>query len=94
MKKSITKFKFTFSNLIILVDEKVKEKLKRGFEAFLIDHYTGDNKNKNIAGLKNSFISVNYPIPGRSAHAGCYICNSFVHIIIYVLFTCMLQRHI
>ena len=94
MKKSITKFTFTFSNSIILVDDKVKEKLKRGFEIFLIDHYTGDNKNKNIAGLNNSCISVNYPTPGRSAHAGCYTCNSLVHIIIYVLFTCMWQRHI
>ena len=81
MKKRITRFTFTLSNSIILVDDKVKERLKRGFEIFLIDHYTGDNENKNIAGLNNSCISVNYPIPGRSAHVGCYIYNSLVHII-------------
>ena len=38
---------FTLPNSIILVEEK---KRKRGFEIFLIDHYHGDIRQKNIAG--------------------------------------------
>ena len=38
---------FTWSNLIILVEDLVR--WKRGFEMFLIEHYTGDIGNKNIA---------------------------------------------
>ena len=39
---------FTWSNLIILVEDLMK--WKNGFEKFLIDHYADDIANKNIAG--------------------------------------------
>ena len=39
---------FTLSNSIILVEDVIK--WKRGFEIFLIDHYHGDIRKKNIAG--------------------------------------------
>ena len=39
--------KFTCSNSIILVEDLTR--WKRGFELFLIDHYAGDIRNKNIA---------------------------------------------
>ena len=39
---------FTSSNLIILVEDLIRQ--RRGFEVFLIDHYVGDIWNKNVAG--------------------------------------------
>ena len=38
---------FALSNSIILVEHLTR--WKKGFEIFLIDHYAGDNRNKNIA---------------------------------------------
>ena len=41
-------WKFTLSNLIILVEDLIR--WKRDFEIFLIGYYAGDIRNKNITG--------------------------------------------
>ena len=40
---------FTLSDSIILVEHLIR--WKRDLEIILIDHYAGDNGNKNIAGM-------------------------------------------
>ena len=83
----------TFSNSIIFVEDLIR--WNKGFEIFLIDHYAGENPNKNIAGKYqlNSCISVTHPILGGKFHTGYYIYNSLVYVI-YLLFICMQQRSV
>ena len=74
---------FTLSNPIILVEGLVS--WKRGFEIFLIDHYTVGIGNKNITGS----ISVTHPILCWSVYTGAIpiilgsynVCITYLHVI-------------
>ena len=51
---------FTLSDSIILVEDLIR--WSRGFEIFLIDHYAGDIRKKNIAGKYSKFFVLLPPI--------------------------------
>ena len=80
---------FTLSNSIILVEDVIK--WKRGFEIFLIDHYHGDIRKKNIAGKYQKFLYQCHPTYNRwvSPHRVLYlsflgsydICFIYLHVI-------------
>ena len=70
---------WTLSNSIILLEDLIR--WNRRFAIFLIGHYAGDMRNKNIAAKYwKTFVSV----LGGSAHTGCYIYNSYNICIIYL----------